>query len=169
MNILSKLKNIWQKNKVIIVLVIILIMCFIAICTVTISYFFGGSDTVLGERLDGIEDHPITEDFKTEYQNSLSANESVSSVKFKVSNRIIYIYVDFVIDTSLEDAKSIITTSMASFTENILSFYDINFILSSDASENSDGFTIMGAKNMNTEGIVWNNNTQLPDEEESEE
>ena len=43
--------------------------------------------------------------------------------------------------------------------------YDIDFILTKEKSENDEGFTIMGAKNVNGSGLVWNNNTPIKDEE----
>ena len=56
-NNLDKLKEIWGKYKILIVLGLILIICLIAIIVVTVSYFFGGSESVYGDRLEGIENY----------------------------------------------------------------------------------------------------------------
>lgn len=166
-NNLNKLKEIWGKNKVLIVLGIILIICFIAIIIVTVSYFFGGSESVYGDRLEDIENYPIEDSFIDEYIANLEADEMINSVSFDVRGRIIYIDIDFVGDTSLVEAQSKAAASIEQFSEETLIYYDINFTLTSASTENSEGFTIMGARNVAGSGLVWNNNTPIESEEES--
>ena len=163
---MNKLKEIWGKNKVLIVLGIILIICFIAIIVVTVSYFFGGSESVYGDRLDGIEDHPIEDSFVSEYTTNLESDDMIESVEFDTKGRIIYITINFVGDTSLVEAQSKTAASLETFSEDLLSYYDINFTSTSEATDNSDGFTLMGARNVAGSGLVWNNNTPVESEEE---
>ena len=163
---MNKLKEIWGKNKVLIVLGIILIICFIAILVVTFSYFFGGSESVYGDRLDEIESYPIEDSFVSEYTANLENDEMINSVTFDTRGRIIYIVIDFVGDTSLVEAQSKAAASLEQFSEDILSYYDINFTLTSASTENSEGFTIMGARNVAGSNLVWNNNTPIESEEE---
>lgn len=163
---MNKLKEIWGKNKVLIVLGIILIICFIAIIVVTVSYFFGGSESVYGDRLDGIEDHPIEDSFVSEYTTNLESDDMIESVEFDTKGRIIYITINFVGDTSLVEAQSKTAASLETFSEDLLSYYDINFTITSKATDNSDGFTLMGARNVAGSGLVWNNNTPVESEEE---
>ena len=163
---MNKLKEIWGKNKVLIVLGIILIICFIAIIVVTVSYFFGGSESVYGDRLDGIEDHPIEDSFVSEYTTNLESDDMIESVEFDTKGRIIYITINFVGDTSLVEAQSKTAASLETFSDDLLSYYDINFTITSEATDNSDGFTLMGARNVAGSGIVWNNNTPVESEEE---
>ena len=163
---MNKLKEIWGKNKVLIVLGIILIICFIAIIVVTVSYFFGGSESVYGDRLDEIEDHPIEDSFVSEYTTNLESDDMIESVEFDTKGRIIYITINFVGDTSLVEAQSKTAASLETFSEDLLSYYDINFTITSEATDNSDGFTLMGARNVAGSGLVWNNNTPVESEEE---
>lgn len=162
---MNKLKEIWRKNKILVVLVSILVMCFIAICVVVVTYFFGGSETVYGDRLKDIDKYPITEDFKNEYTSSLEEDADILDVTFNTKGRVIYIRIKYADDFSLVEAQSKASASLSKFTDNILSYYDINFSLLSDETTNSDGFAIMGAKNVNSENIVWNNNTNWESEE----
>lgn len=162
---MNKIKEIWSKNKVLIVLVLILIACFISICVVTVTYFFGGSETVYGDRLEGVENHPITENFKEEYISNLLENEIIEDANIKNKGRILYITIKFIDDISLVEAESKTAASIELIPEDLLSYYDINFILNCDKTDNSDGFTIMGAKNVNSEGVIWNNNTRVESEE----
>lgn len=166
-NNLNKLKEIWGKNKVLIVLGLILIICLIAILIVTFSYFFGGSESVYGDRLDEIENYPIEDSFVSEYIANLESDEMINSVSFDSKGRIIYIIIDFVGDRSLVEAQSKAAASLEQFSENLLSYYDINFTLTCGSTENSEGFTIMGARNVAGSGLVWNNNTPVESEEES--
>ena len=162
---LKKLKEIWQKNRVLIVLIGILIACFIAICIVVVTYFFGGSDTVYGDRLKDIDKHPITEDFKNKYISTLENDDAIEEVTFNSKGRVIYIRIKYVDDFSLVEAESKATASLTTFEENTLNYYDLNFTIVSDETDNSDGFTLMGAKNVNSDTVVWNNNTQAESEE----
>ncbi len=164
---MNKLKEIWGKNKVLIVLGIILIICFIAILIVTFSFFFGGSESVYGDRLDGVENYPIEDSFIDEYIANLESDEMINSATFDTKGRIIYVTIDFVGDTSLVEAQSKAAASLEQFSEETLSYYDINFTLTSESTENSEGFTIMGARNVAGSGLVWNNNTPVESEEES--
>ena len=166
-NNLDKLKEIWGKYKILIVLGLILTICFIAILFVTVSYFFGSGESVYGDRLEDIEDYPIEDTFVSEYIANLESDEMINSATFDVKGRVIYVTINFVGDTSLVEAQSKAAASLEQFSENLLSYYDIDFTLISEATENSEGFTIMGAKNVAGSGIVWNNNTPVESEEES--
>ena len=162
---MKKLKELWGNNKVLIVLGIILIICLIAIIIVTFSFFLGGNKGVYGNRLNGIDKHPVTETLKSEYKSSLESEKSVTKVSMDTKGKIIYIIISFASDTSLEDAKNLAASSLEKLNEDILSFYDISFTLKCEKSENSEGFTILGAKNVAGSGLVWNNNTPLESEE----
>ena len=162
---MKKLKELWGNNKVLIVLGIILIICLIAIITVTFSFFLGGNKGVYGDRLNGIDKHPVTNNIKSEYKTSLESEKSVTKVSIDTKGKIIYIIINFASDTSLEDAKNLAASSIEKLNEDILSFYDISFTLKCEKSENSEGFTILGAKNVAGSGLIWNNNTPLESEE----
>lgn len=162
---MKKLKELWGNNKVLIVLGIILIICLIAIITVTFSFFLGGNKGVYGDRLNGIDKHPVTNNIKSEYKTSLESEKSVTKVSIDTKGKIIYIIINFASDTSLEDAKNLAASSLEKLNEDILSFYDIDFTLKCEKSKNSEGFTILGAKNVAGSGLIWNNNTPLESEE----
>ena len=161
---MKKLKELWGNNKVLIVLGIILIICLTAIITVTFSFFLGGNKGVYGDRLNGIDKHPVTNNIKSEYKTSLESEKSVTKVSIDTKGKIIYIIINFASDTSLEDAKNLAASSIEKLNEDILSFYDIDFTLKCEKSENSEGFTILGAKNVAGSGLIWNNNTPLESE-----
>lgn len=159
---MNKIKALWQKNKVLIVLLLILLACLIAIAIVCITFFLGGSKSTYGDRLKDIDKYPITDTLKSDYKTSLEADELIDKVTIKTSGgRVIYIRLEFIPDTTLVEAQSKAIDSVAKFSEDILSYYDLNFTLYCPASENSEGFTIMGSHNVSGTGVIWNNNTQV--------
>ncbi len=164
---MEKLKKFWQKNKILVVLVSILIACFIAICIVVATYFFGGSSSVYGDRLKDIDKHPITKQFQKDFVADLESEDIIDNVTISVKGRIVYIRIQYVADTVIEVAESKALASLDKFSKNILEYYDLNYTLVSEKTENSDGFTIMGAKNVssNKDQIVWNQNTPVESEE----
>ncbi len=161
---MNKIREIWTKNKILVMLLFILFICFTAIVTVCITFFFGGSDSPYGNRLEDKEKYPITENFKQEYETSLQNDEAITQASLRESGRILYIEINFQSDTTLNVAESKATASLEQISPDILEYYDINFILITPASENSEGYTIMGARNSHGSGIVWNNNTKVESE-----
>ena len=157
------MKKLWKSNRVVFVLVIILIICFIAICSVALTFFYSKDTNEYGNRLNGIEKHPISSELKSNYKEKLLANESVKSVEFNTKGRIIYVNIKFDENISLDNAKKLVEDNLNLFSEDILSYYDLQFILS------SDNFTIMASKNVASEKISWNNNTPIKEEENEEE
>lgn len=163
---MTKLKELWRNNKVLIILGVILLCCFVAIICVTISFFLGGDKSVYGNRLDEIKDINVEDSFKKEYIDKLKELEMVSNATIDVRGKIIYIMIYFVGDTTLLDAESKAALSLQEFSEEILSHYDIMFTLVCEKTDNSEGFTILGARNATGSGLNWNNNTPVESEEE---
>lgn len=157
------MKKLWKSNRVVFVLVIILIICFIAICSVALTFFYSKDTNEYGNRLNGIEKHPISSELKSNYKETLLANDSIKSVEFNTKGRIIYVNIKFDENISLDNAKKLVEDNLSLFSEDILSYYDLQFILS------SDNFTIMASKNVASEKISWNNNTPIKEEENEEE
>lgn len=160
---MKKLKKLWKNNKFAIVLCTILLVCVCAIGYVAFTYFFGGSDSVYGDRLDGIEDYEITDSIEEELISSIESEEIVNTASLSVSGKIVYISINFVEDTSLTDAQKLAVTSLDLIDGDILSYYDLNYIIYYETDS-----VLMGYKNASNSIIVWNNNTAYEVEEESE-
>ena len=164
---MKKLKKIWQENSVLFVLLFILIACLIAISVVVVKYFVGDSSSKYGDRLEGIEDYPFDEDMQNEIISKIKENEIVEDVTMRVSGKSIYVMITFVPETTLVEGQSIALSSLDYFSEETLSFYDLEYMIEAEATEETEGFQLIGAKNVSgTGGIVWNNNTEFETEEE---
>ena len=160
---MKKIKRLWIDNRVLFVLFLILIICFVAIVTVALSYFVGTEKSPYGDRLDKAV--KIDDKFKKEVVESLKSDQDIKDASFRLGIRTIYITITFNNNVTLDDAKKKTDPILEKFDEKILKYYDIDFILTKEKSENDEGFTIMGAKNVNGSGLVWNNNTPIKDEE----
>lgn len=158
---MKKLKNLWVENRVLLVLFIIVVICCFVMLGVCVSYFFGSSKSSYGDRLEGIETVQITDDIKNNFLDTMKKDELVSDVSFKAVGKVVYITLSFKENVSLVEAQSKALASLMNFEEKYLEFYDFNYTLKSNATETSEGFLIMGAKNVNGSGLVWNNNTEV--------
>lgn len=158
---MKKLKNLWVENRVLFVLFIIVIICCFTIIGVCISYFFGSSESSYGDRLKGIDKVKISEKAKDEFVDILKKDELVKDVNFKVQGKIVYITMQFKEEVTLVEAQSKALASLTTFEQKYLDYYDIHYTLKSDKTETSEGFLIMGSKNVNGNGLVWNNNTEV--------
>ncbi len=165
---MKKIKELWINNKIMVVLFIILILCFIAICFVAATYFFGGSSSVYGDRLENQDNYTFTDEMEKSYIDKVEESELVKSSELHIKGRILYISVEFEKDTSLVEAQSIITSSIEAIDARMLEYYDLNITIESEASENSEGFLIMGARNVVANTITWGNDTKVEIDEEGE-
>lgn len=156
------MKKLWKQNRVLFMLIVILVICFITIVSVALTFFYSKEVDSYGNRLKDIDKYPISESFQKEYKDSLLENENVVKSSLLVKGRVIYVNATFDDAIGLEEAKNVITKTLDQFSEDILSYYDIQFILK------SDNFTIIGAKNAVIDHISWNNNLELPEEESNE-
>lgn len=159
----KKFKELWGNNKVLIILGLILVACLVAIIIVSISFFFGKGKSIEGDRIKDISKYPVTEVMKNDFIKSLEDNSVVknASIDIKSNRRTLYITINFNDDTALVDAQGIAQASLSNLSEDILGYYDLEYILKCNKTENSDGFVIIGAKNVAGSGLVWNNNNPV--------
>ena len=156
------MKKLWNQNRVLFMLIMILIICFVAILIVALTFFYSKNVSNYGARLDEIEKYPITDKFKDTYKETVLESEKVKKVSLTIQGRIIYINIKFDDSIELEDAKTVAINSLDLFEDDLLDYYDIEFYLI------SDNFTIFGAKNAVIDHVSWNNNREVIEEEEEE-
>ena len=162
---MEKIKELWNRNRVLIVLVIIVLTCFCIMGVVMVKYFFGGNTSSYGDRLDDIKDMPFKEEDQQTLINTIKENDIVSDVSINVKGKIIYIRILFNEKASLDTAKAVAVKSVESISADYQSKYDLEYTLVQESTEAVAGFTIMGAKNINRTVLIWNNNTPVKDKE----
>lgn len=162
---MNKIKKLWMENRVLFVLFIIILVCLLLILGVFLKYFFGAASSSYGDRLDGIKEVEVTDELKNNFLTTLRNDELVQDASMNTKGKIIYISISFKDGVTLVEAQSIAQASLQSFEEKYLNFYDFQYTLKGNKTENSEGFLIMGARNVNGTKLSWNNNTEVKNEE----
>ena len=153
---MKKIKKVWEENKVLFVLGIILLICLVVFAVVSMTYFYGSSKSVYGNRLDITKEMPLNSKLLDDIKNELESNSKVDSVNTILKGKIVYITIVFTTDVKMDEAKKIANTVIELFNADELEVYDIQFTIKNPDKE--VGYTLMGAWNSNGNGsIVWNN------------
>ena len=152
-------KKFLKEHRIFTMLMAVVVVCIVLIITVLINVFYmGNGSNEYGNRLDGIEEVEISKSKESDFENNVANNDKIKKVDLHVQGKIIYITIEVETGVKLEEAEGIALKSLDNFDEKELAFYDFNFTLKQDATDNNDGFVISGAKNKNGTGLVWNNN-----------
>lgn len=162
---MNKLKKIWMNNRILFVLAIIVIICFIIIAVVVFQLFFGTNASNYGDRLETIKDVYFKEEDKNTLLDVFKENEAISNMDVHTQGKIIYIRIVFQ-NVSLSRAKEIAATSLESISDELENLYDIHYTILQEKTETTEEFILMGAKNINRSTIIWNNNTSFEEIEE---
>ena len=159
---MKRLKEFYNDNRVFTILMGVVIVCVILICIVMLKYFFfGNGSNPYGDRLKDEKKYAISDKLKQDISSSLESDETVKNASVKVVVRTVYISMEFNPGVALNDAQSKALTALEKFSEGQMGYYDIEFILTEESTSDSEGFKIMGAKNVNGSNIVWNNNNPI--------
>lgn len=161
---MKKIKELWNKNRVMFVLTTIIVVCFIIILAVVLQMFFGVSSSPYGDRLDNIQNKPFTDENSNAISTKVKENEGVSDVSVHSQGKIIYIRITYA-GVTIDRAKEIAVTALEAISEEYQTLNDVHFTLVQEGTDTSDGFTIMGAKNINRTSVIWNNNTAFTEDD----
>ncbi len=152
----KKKKSNKTENIVLAALIIILFACFAAIGFLFYKYFYAGaSSNKYGDRLDGIENYPLSSTLENDIKSLYSEEKSVNKVVVHVQGKIVYIDIDFSEAVKIETAESLASKSLEKIGEENLKFYDVQYILSYSGEEENENFPIFGAKKSTSTKIVW--------------
>lgn len=150
---LKKVKKFILKNKLLSVLIgLLAIILIFGLITIKVLIFPSYHVSKYGSRLDGIENVKINDSRFNEVKNSFSSKEGFNITGYRISGRIVNIYVN-VGNISKDDVKSETYNFVKSFSEDEIKFYDFQVFVTGD----SDDYPIIGYKNKNSEELLWNN------------
>lgn len=157
---MNKMKKIWQDNKVLLVLGIILIVCLAVLAVVAVVYFYGndyerkGAGTKVEERL------------KNDIVERIEASEMVSNATIRNKDLTVFIRISFVAGTDIKAAEKVAEDSLALFNDDELALYDISYTVKC----NDGKFIAMGNRNSSGSGyILWDEHVENSEEVEEEE
>lgn len=146
-----------KKKTIIIIMFAIVVICLAVIGYCLIKYFYYGNGVSnYGNRLQDRNSYVLDNDISTQIEEKYKDTSSFNKVSVRVQGRIIYIHIDFKEALKAAVAQNLASKSLEVFTEEELSYYDLNYTLTADTlEEKSDLFPMMGYKNKNRERIVW--------------
>ena len=182
------MKKLWKNNRVLVLLLGILLLCFIAIIVVALSFM---RPTGTDPRLVDMDKYEVSKKFQDKFKEDMLNNEHVTKASISVNDksRVIYITLNFDDEAQIEYAKDISSKSLDLFEEKYLGFYEFNIIVESPNPDYEDNvkalkkqfdeaeiteeeynealeqpenqkfrFIAIGAKNLNVDHISWTNN-----------
>lgn len=145
-----------RNNKVLLVLLGILLVCIIAIGILFYKFFYAGAGgSKYGNRLNGIENYPLSSNLQDEIKSLYSDNSKVGTIKVNTEGRVIYIDIDFKETLKVSEAESLAEKALEKIGENNLIYYDVHFILTYSGEEENENFPVFGAKSSNSLKVVW--------------
>ena len=111
------MKKIFNENKTLFILAIIIIISLIFMGVGLIRYFYGSNKDPYGDRLRDKDEYPISEnigkDIKALYESG------VSSVNVDVRGRIVYVTIDVINGTSKLDAQVMLSKHLKSLMKKL--------------------------------------------------
>ena len=161
---MNKLKKLWNENRIMLVLGIIVFLCFLVIAYIMFQYFFGVTTSNYGDRLESIQEVVYDEMAKSSLESSYQ-DEHLVDFSVDVRGKIIYVRVKYDATVSLSDAQKKSVEAYQTIDEKYRNLYDYNVTISQDATEASTGYCLMGAKKVSSASFVWSNNTPVTTEE----
>ena len=145
-----------QDNRVLWVLLGILVICFLAIGILFYRYFYAGtSSTKYGERLDGIENYPLSETLEKDIQDLYKDNTEIDKVTVTNKGKIVYITINFKQSIKVSTAQDLAIKSLEKIGEKNLTYYDIQYILTYSGTEENTNFPVFGSKSASSLKVVW--------------
>lgn len=145
-----------QDNKILLILIGILLICFVAMGILFYEYFYAGtSSTKYGDRLEGIEKYKLSDTLEKDIQSIYESEASINTVKVDVKGKIIYVNIDFKKSLKVDNAKSLAIKALDKIGTENLTFYEVQFLLTYSAEEENTNYPIFGSKNANSLKVVW--------------
>ena len=119
------------------------------------DFFLSQDGALYGNRLEGIEKVPITNELKKDIKDFLLSNEGIKKVNTNVHGKI-FIIVILVDETIIFD--NVIEYSigeLAKCSDEQKGFYDIAFLVDYEKETDKKDFPKIGSKSKNSNSIVW--------------
>ena len=146
-----KTREFINKNKSIIVAVLILVAIIAAIIIVKETVMFDENKAIYGNRTDGIKEVKVTDDQKKSVENDLK--DQAKSVEVRVEGRIINIILEVRPEIDLSAAKALEDKALGTFTDQQKSYFDIQVLITNPS--NTDQFPIIGYKHKTKGAFTW--------------
>jgi len=142
-----------KNNKILVTLILIAVIMFSTILIIVFSNLSSGNNKY-GNRLDGIEKYPITEEVINNIKSEISSLEKVESINYNLEGRLINFVIKVEDDLIVSEAKNYSEKILENFSDDIKSYYDIQILIDSNIDE-SENYPIVGYKHKTSDSLVW--------------
>lgn len=143
-----------KKHCFLVVSLLIILILLISGIIVVKSLFFSSHGDAFGNRLDGIDEHRISDDDLSKVKSELENIEQIISV----DNNIVGKRADFIIkikaDVDIATAKSYADKILEYLKDDSKAFYDIQVMIVSEDEENQN-YPIIGYKHKSKSGFTF--------------
>lgn len=148
---MKKVLNFIKKRSTILLLalLVIIIATFLILAGLFLPKMEGNT---YGNRLNGIEEYPISDDLKNDILKSIEDTSITTSQTLTLTGKIIKIKIEVKDEVALDDAKKIYDSFKEKFTEDILSYYDIEIMI------NAKEYATFGYLKAGRTELKWTNN-----------
>lgn len=149
---MGNFKKFISKYKFVTIFLVLLIILVIIVLKFVIPNY---KEDSYGNRTAGIEKHSISDSDVSSLKKDIKSLEKVKKVTYDLKGRLINVIIE--VDSTLEKATAITYADkvLEYFDDDIKSYYDIQVYLDSDDSE---VYPLIGYKNKNSKGFIWNKN-----------
>lgn len=163
---MKKLWNFILKNRLYILIVIILALGVVAFFTFKSFMYPDDQSSVYGDRLDGIEEVTITDTEKSEIITKIKEEKDITSVSIEIQGKIINITIKATTeDNSIEVMETLGTKIIGYFLDKEVTFYDFQFFIQNEDAN----YNLIGYKTKNNTDITWNSDVIVSEVENNEE
>ena len=146
--------NFIKNNKILVTLIVITLIFMIALLIIIFSNLSFGDNNKYGNRLDNIEEYPITEEMILNIKTEISSFDKVEDIIYNLEGKLI----NFIIkidDTLLEeDARNYGGRIIERLNDEVKNYYDIQVLIDS-SNEESTIYPIIGYKHKTSSMLVW--------------
>lgn len=156
------MKKFYKENRVFVILMGVALVCIAIIVAIFAIYIVNSSTTdKYGNRLDGIDDVKMSSEKVGEMEEGILAMAKVQDVSINIDGKTVKFIIDFENDATLEERQNVAISCLDFFEENYLNFYDLQFMITKSAvEESSSDDVIFGARKSGASTITWSNNAK---------
>lgn len=149
---LKRIKRFIIKNKLLSLLIgLVALILILGLIVLKILIFPHYRVSKYGNRLDGIESVELDNSRYNEIKNSFQGNENITLDSFRLSGKIVNIYISVKGDYKKEDIRTKSMEIINKFSEDERKFYDFQVLVTFD----DDRDPMMGYKNKNSDVLDW--------------
>lgn len=147
------MKKYIKDHKIVVAAIIFLLILLVFAYIAKQVFFSGGSNTLYGSRLEGIDAVKVSKSAQKNLINKIEEDSAVKKCEYALQGKIINVIITVNDDVGLDTAKSLANKVLEEFDTDQKSFYDFQVFVKKD--NDASDFPIIGYKQNKKEGFTW--------------